>query len=207
MPFSVSFGANALEVPARRVEIEVTVQVHVGRRRVRAFLQAGVRQPIEDDVIGRPHQALDHAVAGGPAGRIENGVVDTEELGNRPLEPQRIFGISGQGGRTGAVHPVFLDHRLGDLLDLRIGGETEIILGGKVQAGKSDATVVARRAGGERRLLSRLRIRPQAVQAPHMLPLIETAHAPDQIRSVQVAEIPHAASEGLDRFEPVPHSA
>ena len=56
---------------ASRIEIEMTVQVNVGGRRIRAFLEAGVRKAVHHDVIARPDQSLDDAVTGGPPGWIK----------------------------------------------------------------------------------------------------------------------------------------
>jgi hypothetical protein len=132
-------------------------------------------------------------------------MIEIEEFADGAFELQRIFGIAGERRGAGAVHAVFFDHCPGDLLDLRVGGEAEIVLRREVKPGESQAAVVARRAFGERRPLRRFRVRPQAALPAQVLPLIEAADATDQILAAQFAEIPHASSESLNRVRPAVH--
>jgi hypothetical protein len=104
-----------------RVEIEVAVQMHIAGRRIGTLLKTGMRQPVEHDVVVRPHQTFDDAVTRGPAGRVQDSVLETEEFGNCLLEPQRIFGVARQRRRSGAVHAILVDDGLSDLFDLRVG--------------------------------------------------------------------------------------
>jgi hypothetical protein len=46
---------------------------------------------------------------------------------------------------------------------------------------------------GERRLLRRFGIRPEAVAAAQALPFVKIADAGDQILAAQFAKVPHAA--------------
>lgn len=196
------FGTDLLQALARRIDIEVPVQADVGGRRVRAFLQAGVRQRVEHHMIVGPHQTLDDAVPGSPAGRVEHGMIEVEEFADGAFELQRIFGVTGKRRGASAVHAILVDHRLGDLLDLRIGGEAEIVLRREVEPGESEAAVVARRANSERRALCRFRIRPQAALPSQILPLVEAADASDQVLAAQLAKVAHAPGKGLNRIEP-----
>src|SRR6185312_16642556 len=66
--------ADPRQVPARRIEVEMAVAMDVARRRGGALLQAGMGKRVDDDVVARADETLDHAEAGGPAGGIEHGV-------------------------------------------------------------------------------------------------------------------------------------
>jgi hypothetical protein len=178
---------------ANRVDVEVAVQMHVAGRRISALLKAGMREPIEHHVVVRPHQSLDDAVTGRPAGRVQDRVLETEKLGDCLLEAQRIFCVARQRRRSGAVNAVFIDDRLGDLFDFGVGRQTEVILRGEIQSGEPQSAIVARGGDGERRLLRRFGIRPEAVAAAQALPFVKITDAGDQVLAAQFAKVPHAA--------------
>ena len=113
---------------------------------------------------------------------------------------KRVFGVAGKRRRPGAVNPVFVDDGLRHLLDFRIRRQAEIILGRKVEAAETDAVIVLRRADRQRRLVRRFRVRPQAVAAAQILPLIERIDAIEKVVAPQLPEVTHASGQGFDRI-------
>ena len=89
--------ADSSQMAANGIDIEVPMQVHVGRCRVGALLQARVSESVHHNVIRRPNQSLDHPVTGGPTGWIEYRVIDVEEFGDCFFQSQGVFGVSRQG--------------------------------------------------------------------------------------------------------------
>jgi hypothetical protein len=172
--------------------------IYVARRRIRTLLQAGVSQPVHDHVIVASHQRLDDAVARRPSGRIKHGMLELQKFGDRSLQTERVFGVARQRRRAGAMHAVLFDDGLGDVLDLWIGRQTQIVLGGEIQSGKPQAAVVAGRTQRQRRLLGGLGVRPQAAAAPQRLPIIEAFDPRHQIDAAQFAKIAHAAGKRAD---------
>ena len=141
MPLAVSVARIFCSRRLERVDVEMAVVVDVLRRGARAFLQAGMGQHVHHDVIVGAHEALHGGKAGRPAGRIEHDLAAVQELGDHPLELERMLGVAEQRGRAGAVHAVFLDGADGGALDLGMGGEAQVILRGEVDAGEGLAGV------------------------------------------------------------------
>jgi hypothetical protein len=77
---------------------------------------------IHQHVVVRADQALDRGEARRPAGRIERGMLQPEKVRDRLLQADGILRVAEQGGGAGAVHAVFVNHRLGGFLDLRMRG-------------------------------------------------------------------------------------
>src|SRR6185437_11771560 len=92
---------------------------------------------------------------------------------------------------------VFVDDGLGRLLDLGIGGEAKIVLRCEIDALVAPADLVPRGTFRERRLLGRLRVRPQSMLPPGFLPVKEWLNAGQEIRPDELAKIAHAHSQGL----------
>ena len=105
----VIVSADLLQAPLERVDVEMAVVVDVLRRGPGAFLQAGMRQHVHHHMVVGAHEPLDGRKSGRPARRIEHDLATVEELGDDPLELERVLGIAEQRGRAGAVHAVFLD--------------------------------------------------------------------------------------------------
>ena len=97
------------------------MELYVLGGRIGALLETGMCKAVHDDMIVGPHQSLDHAIARGPAGRVEDRVVQLQKLRNRLLEHERIFGVPRQCRRTRTVDAVFIDDRFCDFLDFGVG--------------------------------------------------------------------------------------
>ena len=91
-------GADALEVPARRFQIEMSVQVHVRGGGSRTLLETGMRKPVHDDMVARTDERFDHPIPGRPTGRIKHRVVELQEVGDDLLQLQGVFCIAGERG-------------------------------------------------------------------------------------------------------------
>ena len=75
MPFSASLARIRFKYRRTESKFKMSVKMNVGRRRVGALLKARVRQPVHHHMVVRSHQAFDDAIAGSPAGRIEDGML------------------------------------------------------------------------------------------------------------------------------------
>jgi hypothetical protein len=140
-------GADCGEFQSGVVEIEVTMKVKMARRGGGALVQAVVGELIDDDVIGVTDERANRAVAGGPAGGAENGGGEAEVLGERGFEFGGKFDGAGEDGRAAAVRSETLKGVDDGVVDVRMRGEVEVILGGEVQAGGDGAIGEAQRGG------------------------------------------------------------
>ena len=191
------FRPNLLQAPPSAGDVEVPVVVDVLRGRARAFLQAGMCKHVHDDMIVGAHEALHGGKASRPAGRVENDFATVEKLGNDPLELERVLGIAKQSGRAGAVHAVFLDRADGRALDLGMGCQAEVVLGGEVDARVGLAGIGQRRTAGLGRGGCRLGVGPQIVLPAQVLPLVEGIEAGEQIRPRHHPVVPQATLQSL----------
>jgi hypothetical protein len=80
--------ADAREVPAYRIKVEMPVEMYVACCRERTLLEAGMSKPVDDHVVVRAHQRLHDTKAGAPARRIEHDVAHAEEIRNLSFERQ-----------------------------------------------------------------------------------------------------------------------
>ena len=185
------------EAPLEPGDVEMPVVVDVLCGRPRAFLQARVGKHVHDDMIVGPHEALHGRKPGRPAGRIKNDLATVEELGNDPLELERVLGVAEQSGRAGAMHAVFFDRIDGGALDLGMGCKAEVVLGGEVDARVGLAGIGQGGAAGLGRGGGRLGVRPQIVLPTQVLPLKERVEAGQEIRSRHHPVVPQASLESL----------
>ena len=101
-------------------------------------------------IKGKKNVLFDAGMAYSADKMIEN---IKRELGDRPLEHQRVLRVSGQRRGAGAVDTVFVDDGLGHFLDLGVRGQAQIVLGGEIDPLETHAGVVLCRADGQGRLL------------------------------------------------------
>src|SRR5207237_10693703 len=96
--------------------------------------QTVMGERIDYDMIFRADEAANNAVAGRPTGGIEQRMFELQEVGNGALQLQRKSRIAEEGSGAGAVYAIFIDRGFGRLLDGRMRGEAEIILGGEIHS-------------------------------------------------------------------------
>jgi len=190
--------ASRARMRASSCVVEVAEHRDVARGGLRAFDQAVVRQGVQQHVVGRPHQPLRDAEAGGPAGGIERDVLHLQELGQLGFECQRQHGVAQHGRRAGAVHAELLDGGHGGLLQLRAGGQREVVLRGEVHALREAACRVADARLGGRCGVQRAAVGPVAPVGALLPPGLEARGACEQARPGGVAVV---AGGALQRVE------
>ena len=79
-------GADLREDVTAVVVVEMPEQMNVVGGGVRAFLKAGMRKHVHDNMVGRPDQSLDYAESCTPSCRIEDDVIPAKKFGNLALE-------------------------------------------------------------------------------------------------------------------------
>ncbi len=189
-------GADRLQLFSHRVEIVVPEQVDIAGRGLRAVLQAGVRKPVDDNVIIGPHQALDDPKASGPAGREKADMLDVEEPRDSAFQRKRHRRVAEQDRRPGAMDAVLLDRMSGRGLDVGMPGKRQVILRPEVDPLKLSAGVVVRHDVPPGTRFGRPPIRPQLVVSSPVLPLVEAVDAVDDVGAAQRAVILHAPVQG-----------
>jgi hypothetical protein len=199
-------GADALQLVASALDRIVAEIVDVARRRLRAFLQAGMRQGVHHDMVGRTHQPLDDPEACGPAGRKERDVLHVQEFGDRLFEGERQGRVADERRRACAVDAEFLDRRNRDIADRGMGGQAQIILGSEIDAFEQGAFVRPRETLAPWAGFGRPAERPQAGRAPQLLPVVEGLHAIQKVGAGKVAEVTHASAKSRQPILWVTHS-
>lgn len=183
-------GANALQPPRQSVKIEMTMEVDVLGRRPRAFLKAGMGKNVEDDMVRGTNDALNGGEAGRPTGRIKDDVASVDEFRNGFFQHQRMAGVAEKRGGSGTMDAVFVDGGLGRLLHRRVRRQREIILRSEIDAVDFNSRIGPGRCVGCRRGCGRLRIGPEIVLAPQVLPCEESADAIEKVFALRGTKVP-----------------
>src|SRR6266567_4948583 len=82
-----------------------------------AVLKTIMREAVDDDVVIGPDQASDDPITRGPAGWIQNRVLQLQKFRDALLKSQGIFCIAQERRRAGAMDPVIGNRVLRRFLD------------------------------------------------------------------------------------------
>ena len=101
--------ANGREFDARVVEIEVPEIMKKPSRGRRAFLEAIVRELVDDNMVGFPNQPPHRTVSGRPTRGAEHHVRRLEMVRESRLEFVGEINSPSQDGSAATVHAVMID--------------------------------------------------------------------------------------------------
>lgn len=148
-------GADAGEVAADGVVVEVAEELDRGSAGGGALAQGVVGEPVEEDVVAAVHQGADGAEARGPAGREQCDVVGVEGLGESGLQGLADRVGAAQGGGARGKRAVVAQGLVGGVEDGGVAGEGEVVLAAEVGAvGDESGVGDGGGAGGEGRVVS-----------------------------------------------------
>jgi len=122
-------------------------------------------------------------------------MLHVQELGDPPLESERQGGIADERGRSRAVNAELLDRRNGDIANLGMRSQAQIILGGEIDAFEEGALIRARQTLAPGAGLGRPAERPETRLAAKLLPLEESLDPIQKVGAGKIAEITHAPAE------------
>ena len=183
--------------------VHVFVEEHVVGRgsSEHSFLQAGVGELVDDDVVRLAHQRGDQPVASSPACRVQRDVLHSQQVTQSGLQLQRQLGVAEHGRRARAVYTERVDG-----LDCRrphalVRRQVEVVLGGEVDAGEGVAALVASRALRADRRVQALGVHPQTGRGHALLPLQEGLQALYDVGAFQLAVLLEVARQAGALFD------
>jgi hypothetical protein len=115
------------------IQIVVTEHAHLRARKPRGINDAGVDQLVHDDDIVAVKQSADDAGGGGVAGGKGERGRSAFERGQRFLQNVMRRQRAAEQAGSARARAKFVDSVHGGFLQSRIIGQTEVIVGGKIE--------------------------------------------------------------------------